>query len=313
MPTMPSPEIRLKKGSEFAFSPDSRRVAFIGGRYVTMLELGTRESRFAVHPIANPSHLDFSPDGRFLVVKGTSGRTILLDAQTGSVLRDFRNQKEGEGDSAFFTACSRFVVSVAWRGFFSVRDCESSEVMFSQSYAGECQLSELSCTAHRDVFVYCVGRSPRSPGGNTPCTIEIHRWPTRAAKAESLPKEWEAIWGLQVSPSGRFVAIVHGTPADTLEIYDIEHSRTVAQCPWSGSPGCSIAWSRDERMIVTNGDDCFRVYELPALKVALEVPAPFPCFARFSPNEEFIALGSWKQSRVIPTASLKGLARTGDG
>ena len=76
MPSTLSPEICLKTAYEFAFSPDSRRVAFIGGRYVTMLDIGTRESQFAVHPIANPSHIDFSPDGRCLVVKGTSGARL---------------------------------------------------------------------------------------------------------------------------------------------------------------------------------------------------------------------------------------------
>lgn len=230
MPSTPSPEIRLKTAYEFAFSPDNRRVAFIGGRYVTMLDIGTRESQFAVHPIANPSHIDFSPDGRCLVVKGTSGRTIILDAKSGKLLRDFRNQREGEGDSAVFTACSRYVVTVSWSGLFSVRDRCTAELVFSQTYS-DCQLTELSTTADRSLFVYSVGGSPRTPDGLTPCTVALHQWPTRSTKAEVLPREWTAIWGLQVSPSGRFIAVVHGTPPDTLEIYDIARSKTIARCP----------------------------------------------------------------------------------
>ena len=222
MPATLSPAISLKTAYEFAFSPDSRRVAFIGGRYVTMLDVGTRKSLFAVHSIANPSNIDFSPDGRCVVVKGTSGRTIILDAQTARLRSDFRNQKEGEGDSALFTACSRFVVSVSRSGLFSVRDRESAEVVFSQSYDA-CQLTRLSMTADRSLFVYSVGGRPRSPDGLTPCTVALHRWPTRSATAEQLPKEWEAIWGLQVSPSGQFLALVHGTPPDTLEM-ELRHS-----------------------------------------------------------------------------------------
>jgi hypothetical protein len=84
MPSTLSPEIRLKTAYGLAFSPDSRRVAFIGGRYVTMLDIGTCKALFAVHPIANPSRVDFSPDGRRLVVKGTSGRTIILAARPES-------------------------------------------------------------------------------------------------------------------------------------------------------------------------------------------------------------------------------------
>ena len=310
MPSTLSPEVPLRTAYEFAFSPDSRRVAFIGGRCVTMLDIGTRESQFVVHPIANPSHIDFSPDGRCLVIKGTSGRTIVLDAQTGRMLCDFRNQKEGEGDSALFTACSRFVVSVSWSGLFSVRDREIAAVIFSQSYA-DCQLTQLSSTADRSLFVYSVGGRQRSPDGLTPCTVALHRWPTRSTTTEHLPKEWDAIWGLQVSPSGRFVAVVHGTPPDTLEIYDIRRSRTVGHCPWSGSPGCSIAWSGDERALVTNGDDCFRMYALPKLKLVHELPAQYPCFVCFSSADEFIALGSWKRSLVMRTDHLSELGRRG--
>jgi WD40 repeat protein len=216
------------------------------------------------------------------------------------LLCDFRNQKEGEGDSAFFTACSRFVVSISWNGLFSVRDRETAEVVFSQSYDDGCQLTELSTTADRNIFVYSIGGTPSSPDGLTPCTVALRRWPTRGTTAEQLPKDWEAIWGLRVSPSGRFLALVHGTPPETLEIYDIARSRTITQCAWSGSPGCSIAWSRDEKTLVTNGDDCFRMYGLPKLRVVRQLPAQYPCFAQYSPDEEFIALGSWKNSFLIP-------------
>jgi WD40 repeat protein len=304
--TVPStlpPEIRLKTAYEFAFSPDSKRGAYIGGRYVTILDIARYKSLFAVHPIANPSYIDFSPDGRVLVVKGTSGRTIILDAKTGRLRCDFRNQKEGEGDRALFTRCSRFVVSISWNGLFSVRDCKSTEIVFSQSYSN-CQLTELSATADRSLFVYSVGGEPRSPDGLTPCTVALHRWPTRRMTAEKLPREWEAIWGLQVSPSGRFLALVHGTPPNTLEVFDIARSRTVARCRWNGSPGCSIAWSSDEKMIVTNADNCFRMHALPGLRVVRELPAQYPCFVQFSPSGEYLALGSWKHSFIIPTDSL---------
>jgi len=264
-----------------------------------MLDISTRKPVFAVRAIANPSHIDFSPDGRCVVVKGTSGRTIILDAETGRMVCDFRNQKEGEGDSALFTACSRFVVSVSWGGLFSVRDRESAEVVFSQSYDG-CQLTELSTTADRRLFAYSIGGRPRSRKEHTPCTVALHRWPNHTPAAETLSKEWSAIWGLQVSPSGRFLAVVYGTPPNTLEVYDINRSRTVAKCRWSGSE-CSIAWSRDEKTLAVNGDDCFRFFALPKLQVIRELPAQYPCFVRFSPAEDFVALGSWEKSFIIPS------------
>jgi len=97
--------ITLKTAWEIAFSPTEDRVAYFGGRDISVLDLQTGRPLFAVHPIANPSHIDFSPNGDSLAVKGTSGRTIVLDAKTGELLSDFRNQKEGEGEGAFFSSC----------------------------------------------------------------------------------------------------------------------------------------------------------------------------------------------------------------
>ena len=309
MPSTLSPEISLKTAYEFAFSPDSRRVALINERYVTVLDISTRKSVFAVRAIANPSHIDFSPDGRCVVVKGTSGRTIILDAATGRMVCDFRNHKEGEGDSALFTACSRFVVSISWSGLFSVRDRESAEVVFSHSY-DDCQLTELSTTADRSLFVYSIDGLSRSRKGLTPCTVALHRWPNHTPAVETLSKEWAAIWGLQVSPSGRFLAIVYGTPPNTLEIYDINRSRIVAKCRWSsGGTGCSMAWSRDEKTLAINGDECFRMFALPKLRVIRELPVTYPGFVRFSPAEDFVALGSWEKSFIIPNDALDEFER----
>lgn len=303
MPPALSPEIRLKTVYDFAFSPDSKRVAFIGGRYVTMLDVDTGESQFAVHPISNPSSIDFSPDGQCLVGKGTSGRTILLDSRSGELLCDFRNSREGEGDAVFFTACSRFVVSVSWSGLFSVRDRSAAELVFSQVHS-DGQLTSLSTTPDRSLFVYSVGRRPHTPDGLTPCTVALHRWPTRTKNAEILPREWPAIGGLQISPSGRYLAVAYGTPPSTLEIFDIADSRTIATRKWSGPHPCSMAWSRDEQSVMVVERECFRMYTLPQLTLLHELPVEYPCSVRYSPDGRFIGLGSRKTSFIIPTDHL---------
>jgi WD40 repeat protein len=298
-----SPVVTLKTAHEIAFSPSGNRAAFIGGRDVTVLNLRTRRTVFVVHPIANPSSIDFSPTGRHLVVKGTSGRTIILNASTGQLLSDFRNQKEGEGDSALFSSCGRFVASVSWTGLFSVRDWATTKVVFSQSY-NDAQLTQLSATDDRRLFVYSIGRRPKSATGFTPCSIALQNWPARDKSTKELQAEWPAIWGLQISPSGRLLAIVYGTPPNTLEIYDISNSRVVARRDWSGSPGCSIAWTRDEKTVVVNGDENFRAYQLPKLTVSRELPVTYPCFVQFSPSEKHLALGSWNKSFIVPTDHL---------
>ena len=107
------PVVKFKTAHAIIFSPEENRVAFFGGRDVSVFSFPEFKPVFAVHPIAHPSDIDFSSDGRRLVVKSTSGRTIILDAQTGKTLRDFRNQKEGEGAAALFSMCGQYVVSVS--------------------------------------------------------------------------------------------------------------------------------------------------------------------------------------------------------
>ena len=306
----PSSVISLKTAHEVAFSPSDNRVAYIGGRDITVLDVHTRKTLFAVHPIANPSHIDFSPDGNRLVVKGTSGRTIVLDALTGCLLSDFKNQKEGEGDSALFSACGRFIASVSWLGLFSVRDWVTAEVTFSQIYPSTCWLGKICTTADRSCFFYTIDHPPRTSDGFTPSTIAVRRWPIAQETADELPKEWTAIWGLQVSPSGRFLAVIYGTPPNMLEIYDIAGARTITHCAWSGSPGCSIAWSRDETILITNGNDNFLMYDVPNLTVRHELPVQYPCFVQFSPSEKHVALGSWKKSFIVPTDCLAEFERS---
>jgi WD40 repeat protein len=308
--------ITLKTAWELAFSPTGDRVAYFGGRDISVLDLAGGIPLFAVHPIANPSHIDFSPDGNNLVVKGTSGRTVVLDAETGGLLSDFRNQKEGEGEGAFFSSCGRFVVSVSWAGLFSVRDWKSKELVFSQVHT-DCRIHGLSVTADRHCFIYTLGYAPPSDSSPAPYTIVQQQWPTDSRGSRVLSKAWSDVYSSQISPSGRFLAVVYGTPPETLDVFDLKSSRIVASHSWSfgGIAGCSIGWSNDERVLVLNGrgDDSSsqcRVLEMPSLTVRHEFTMEYPSFFRFSPSGQYLALGSAKKAFIIPTEHLREFAES---
>lgn len=312
---MQSPVIKLKTAHEIGFSAAEDRVAFFGGRAVTVLSLTTSRPVFSVHPIANPSHIDFSPDGIRLAVKNTSGRTVILDSKTGRTLQDFRNQKEGEGSAALFSSCGRYVVAVSWNGLLSVRDSATSKIVFSHLYR-DCILAELSAPQDRRFFVYSVGSRPASDSHPPPPdTVMLHPWPIRDAGCRELPQRWSFISALKVSPSGRLLGIIHGAPPETLEVYDIERSRVIARrAVRFGGTGCSIGWSPDEKQLAINGDHRCWVLELPELTVQHEFPLRYPCYVGFSPSSRFLALGSWSTSFIVPLDYLPTFAekRTSD-
>jgi len=296
-----SPIIKLRAAHEIVFSPTEDRAAFFGGQDVNVLNLLTRSTLFSAHPIAHPSHIDFSPDGQRLLLKSTSGRTVILDACTGKIVKDFHNQNEGEGSKALFTKCSRYVVTVSWNGLLSVRDSVTAEQTFMVSHLG-CMLNNLSAPADRSFFIYSVGRLPPSNSEPPPPQIVIlHSWPIVGKNYRELPQQWSFINALQVSPSGRFLGVIHGAPPETLEIYDIGRSQVIARQKLSiGGCGCSIGWSHDEQLLAVNGKDKFLVLERENLAVRYEFSIQYPCFAAFSPFSRFLAIGSWRKSFIVP-------------
>jgi WD40 repeat protein len=305
------PVFKFKTAHEFAFSPAENHVAFFGGRDVSVFSFPEFKPVFAVHPIAHPSHIDFSSDGRRLVVKSTSGRTVILDAQTGRTVGDFRNQKEGEGSAALFSSCGHYVVSVSWEGLLSVRDSATTELVFSQLYEGG-MLSDLTTPRDRRFFIYSVGyRPPSDSQPPPPQTIVLRPWPIRAGECRELAQRWSFIAALQVSPTGRMLAIIHGAPPKTMEIYDIEKSRVVAsRAVRFGGTSISIGWSPVETLIVINGDQRCFVLEMPKLTVRNEFALRYPCYMGFSPTSRFLALGSWRTSFIVPVDYLPTFAES---
>jgi len=276
-------------------------LAFCGGRDVSVRSLPAFKPVFAVHPIAHPSQIDFSPGGRLLALKSTSGRIVILDAQTGRTLMDFRNQNEKEGSAALFSSCGRNIVSVSWGGLLSVRDSATGKLVFSHVREDR-MLDHLSVPRDRRFFVYSVGRSPRSDSQPPPPeAVVLHSWPIQNDYCRELPRRWSFIRALQVSPLGQYLAVIYGAPPEAVEIYDIKRSIVVARrAVRFGGTGCSVGWSPDEKLLVINGDEQFLVLEMPNLTERYVFPFRYPCHVVISPSSRFLALGSWTKSFIVP-------------
>jgi WD40 repeat protein len=303
------PVFKLKTAHEIKFSCDENHVAFFSGRDVSVYSFPEFKLVFAVHPIAHPSSIDFSPDGGRLVVKSTSGRTVILDTKMGCTLKDFHNQKEGEGSAALFSSCGRYVVSASWDGLLSVRNSATTEMVFSHTHEGG-MIFHLTTPRDRQFFVYSVCyRPPSDSEPPPPETVILHPWPIRTGLCRELGQRWSFIGALQVSPSGRLLAIIHGAPPKTMEIYDIEESQVVASRAMQfGGTKISIGWSPDEKLIAINGDQKCFVLERPKLAVRNEFAMRYPCYMGFSPTSKFIAFGSWRTSFIVPFAYLPTFA-----
>jgi hypothetical protein len=79
------PGFRIARSYEARFSPQGDRLACIGV-HVDLWDVASRTRITRAHPFKHPSHIDFSPDGSKLAVKGTSGEIAVLNGSTLDLL-----------------------------------------------------------------------------------------------------------------------------------------------------------------------------------------------------------------------------------
>jgi WD40 repeat protein len=291
--------ITLKTAHEIAFSPDETRAILCGKREIIAIDPNTGASFFTVRPLANPSHIDFSPDGSRVVIKNTRGHTIILDALSGRTLRDFRNRDEGEGAAALFSADGRSVASISWEGLVTIRDAKSGRTVFSDVHPGIATVTGFSSSKRRQ-FAYCIAYPWNSNGSRPAPKIVLRAWPFAKSKPRELPHRWRSVQAIQLSPSGRSLAVIHITGHDILEIVSVPGGRPLARKPMriGGCPS-SVQWSADEKLLAVMSDEKCFVLQMPSLKPLHKINIPYGCYAAFSPSGRFLAIGSWKQSFIV--------------
>jgi len=123
------PLLQLKNIHTIAFSPKGDRVATLSPRQVAVWSPVTKKKHWGAHVISHPSDVAFSPNGKRLAVKSTSGQIVLVDAQTGDVEVDFDNQADGAGCNVCFSPTGRQLLNGTWRGCLQVHSLKSGKVV----------------------------------------------------------------------------------------------------------------------------------------------------------------------------------------
>lgn len=288
-----SPVIQPHKNAEdFIFSPDEERVFYQVGNTLTAMKLATREILFAVKPATNVTHMDLSPDGSRLVVKNTSGRTLVVDAENGATLADFKNQREGEGDGVLFSPCGKFVVTVSWNGLLNVRDAQAGKVVFEDFQQG-CMLTNLSTPEDRRFIIYSLaGTFDESAGRRTRHKLLLRDWPLSDGNIREVFSDHEITGCSTISPTGRFFAAAH---FKEFTVTDLKTSKVIGRLP-IGTYSKKMAWSHDERFIGLSVADVYHVLEMPSLKVRHQFSIQYANSITFSPSLKYVAV----KGHIVP-------------
>jgi len=296
---MKPPRLKWPAAYDLSCSTDDRLLACLG-RNVVVIDLVDRRRVFTSHPLSHPSSVGFSPDGERLVVKGTSGRIVVLDCRSGELLHDYKNQKEGEGSRACFTADGEGIVDGSWNGVLTHRGVGNGAVLERESFPGE-MITRVTHT--RDRSVWLVEHSPIvRPGENMPAPgyLSVRRWPFSPEGTRKIEFD-KHIQSATLSPDGSRFCFLQKWDDRQVHIARVSDGQIVASSsPLGGRrTGGELAWSHDGHHVAAALGENFLIFRATDLTLVETVPTDYPSSVAFLPGDKEVALGSWSRTTVL--------------
>lgn len=296
--TMRKP-LKIGRAYAVAVSPDETRVASLA-RFVFVWDLRSGKKSFRSHPCAHPSDAVFSPNGKYLAIKSTSGRIVVVSADNGRSVSDFRNDADGGGSNLAYSGCGEFLVDGTGDGRLVVRRWKSGAAVFVETFQ-----QEMIGAVHRDTTGqrWVVEHQPILPPGEKflpPGYFSVWEWPFRSKTYSVLPHRVGLLYSSALSADGRHLAVVRGgSPNDLLEVFKIPSAKPVACARIkTGGTDSVICWSPDGRFLGSVQAERIAIYEMPKLSCVAEFALSYPSDVAFSPRSNWVVLGDWKQGVV---------------
>jgi WD40 repeat protein len=295
---MPKP-LKIGRAYEVAVSPDEDRLAVLA-RFVFVWDLHSGKKVFRSHPFAHPSYASFSPDGQYLAVKNTGGRIVVLAADDGRTVADFKNESDGEGSNLAYSSCGEFLIDGSWAGHLRVRQSTDGTITFEEHFP-----NEIITGIHREATGqnWIVEHSPKvRPGGNfaPPDYFSAWDWPFRTKGYSVLPYRVALLSSSALSADGGRLAIVERGPAPTLAVVDPRTAGPVHGVPIElGGTGSALRWSPDSRFLGSVQKKRIAIYQVPELSCVAEFASSYPSDIAFCAKSNLVVLGDWEQGTVV--------------
>lgn len=283
-------------------SDDGGNLACLSRR-VNMFELSSRKRIWSVLPFSHASQAAFSPDGKILVLKNTSGRILALDSATGNVMYDYKNQNEGEGSEVLFSPEGDRLIDASWKGVITVRKLLERTIVTQQSVPGE-MIVRISHDSIRRTWLFEHHPVVR-PGENWPLPpyLTIEKWPIGEHTAKVISLDLDMIASATLSPDASKICYVcrRRSLGSWIKVAKAANGETLARSEEikTGGTGSELAWSSDGKYIGSVQKQRFVFYNASDLSVIGEVPCTYPSSICFSPIKDEVVLGSWKASVLM--------------
>jgi WD40 repeat protein len=303
MPRSSSKSYKMTVGYEIACSNQHKLVACIGGR-INIFDVEQRQKIVSCRPIANPSDAAFSPNGRFLAVKSTRGRIVVLNSFTGEVICDHKNQKEGEGCEVHFSPDGEMLIDASWDGWITVRKAFEPKIVSREEFPREmiCQISH-DLSRRKWLFMHIPKLQPGQKC-NDPSYLILRDWPFGENNFQRIPLDPDisSSHTATISPDASRICYEHNVyRVHRVCILRAEDGKVETIANTDGVRG-RLVWSWDCQIIAAaqrfKGESKFTFYRSSDLSVLGEVPCEYPDSICFLPDTDQVVLGSWRFSRL---------------
>ena len=271
------------------------------GRRVNGFDVENCQRILSARPFPHASHSDFSPDNKELAVKYKNGRIVILDLATGDVMRDYKNQKEGEGSEAFFSPDGQELVDGSWNGLISIRKLSGPGVSTKQ-FPGE-MIQRISHDSHKRSWLIQHGKKVQ-PGlqWNDYDYLVLHRWPLFERKQKVFSFDYY-LQSATISPDGSRICLIcrrRGGGNWWMQVVRASDSKIVAVNTEIeiGGTGSELAWSTDSNLVGSVQKRRFVFYRASDLAMVGEIRCQYPSSICFLPKSDLVVLGTWNSSSL---------------
>jgi WD40 repeat protein len=128
-----SKPLKLGVAERLSYSADGKRLA-VRSSQLSVWNLENHKRLWRANPVPYLDYATFSPDGKLLAVKSTTGQIVVVRADTGKVVCDFRNRKDDEGCNLLFSPCGKYIVDGTWEDRLLVREAATGKIHFEREF-----------------------------------------------------------------------------------------------------------------------------------------------------------------------------------
>ena len=271
--------------SDILFSPDSHYLVAIHSEGIQIYDVQKLNTKPRLLPIQNATAIDFSPDGKWVVIGFDDGSVQILDITTGNIQHTSHKDVEPITLIAYHPS-DNLIITGSHEGAVRVLDIASGDELYYPLSGYFTPISALAISPDGKTLAFGNWHGTDTYIFNVQTGKRLHRF-----LDSSL-----GIWAIAYSPDGQFIAMATN-PRDDFKIImrDIEAETIIKTFEGHTSAILDIDYNPSGELIVSAGlDSTIRIWDVNKVAelAVLDVQIDISGYVDFSPDGRYIASSS---------------------